>query len=222
MRILVVDDVALLRLAATALIRSICGIAPSIAENGLDAVSETQRADFDLVLMDLQMPAMDGAEAVAEIRSWERATPERRRTPVVAYTTEPGGWTPSRLAAAGFDGLLAKPATRESMAACLRRWDPSLASRRNLVARHVRDTLASIVRVDKPRVVPVPAQEVSLPDPSMRSGVAALNDASRRIEGFDAEVISRAEVSLSRSLAALQYRQRPNLGHGRADFQRGA
>ncbi|MFQ6026617.1 MAG: ATP-binding protein, partial [Dehalococcoidia bacterium] len=58
-----------------------------IAENGAEAVSKFQAGAFDLVLMDLQMPVMDGYEATRIIRSWEREQ-ARRETPIIALSAD--------------------------------------------------------------------------------------------------------------------------------------
>jgi CheY-like chemotaxis protein len=81
--------------------------------------------DFDLVLMDCQMPEMDGFEATAAIRTHEAGCPRIRgngvaaRVPVVALTANAMAGDRERCIAAGMDDYLAKPFTQEQLRAVL-------------------------------------------------------------------------------------------------------
>jgi signal transduction histidine kinase/CheY-like chemotaxis protein/streptogramin lyase len=79
----------------------------TVAANGLEAVAAVGREPFDLVLMDVQMPEMDGFEATAKIRGAERAT--LRHLPVYAMTAHAMKGDAERCRAAGMDGYLPKP-----------------------------------------------------------------------------------------------------------------
>jgi two-component system, sensor histidine kinase and response regulator len=82
------------------------GCEVEVAENGQRAVEFCTRTHFDLILMDVQMPVMDGLAATREIRRHE--TPERR-TPIIALTASAMTDELQRCIAAGMDGLLTKP-----------------------------------------------------------------------------------------------------------------
>lgn len=78
----------------------------TIVSDGVEALEALRRQDFDLVLMDLNMPHLDGLGAVAAVRSGQAG---RRDTPVVALTEAVAAGAADRLRAAGFDDHLAKP-----------------------------------------------------------------------------------------------------------------
>jgi two-component system sensor histidine kinase/response regulator len=78
-----------------------------VAQNGHEAVAACDRQRFDLVLMDVQMPEMDGFEATAVIRERERAS--RRHVPILAMTAYAMSGDEERCLAAGMDGYVSKP-----------------------------------------------------------------------------------------------------------------
>jgi len=84
------------------------GHTPILVANGRDAVEVTRRDQFDLVLMDLQMPEMDGFEATAAIRARERQS-AARRVPIVALTAHAMQGDRRRCLDADMDGYVAKP-----------------------------------------------------------------------------------------------------------------
>src|SRR6185295_18078911 len=76
-----------------------------IVGNGVDAVDAASRIAYDVILMDLQMPEMDGLRATAEIRK----QPRERPVPIVAVTANAMSGERERCLAAGMDDYLAKP-----------------------------------------------------------------------------------------------------------------
>jgi CheY-like chemotaxis protein len=85
------------------------GFDVQVAENGRVAVDAWEREPFDVVLMDVHMPEMDGFAAVAAIRAREQET--GRHTPIVALTAEAFVEDRDRCLAAGMDAYLSKPVT---------------------------------------------------------------------------------------------------------------
>jgi CheY-like chemotaxis protein len=83
-------------------------------KNGRDAVAAAEKQSFDLALLDLQMPEMDGLEAVALIRQNEKAT-GRCRLPVIALTAHAMRGDRERCIAAGMDGYISKPINRKEL-----------------------------------------------------------------------------------------------------------
>jgi len=118
--ILVAEDNEINALLARSLLTRL-GHRPIVAVNGADAVESWQAAreagsPYDLVLMDLQMPVMDGFDAVRRIRALE-AEPEfgEQPTPVIALTANAYAEDRDAALAAGMNGLLVKPLDRERL-----------------------------------------------------------------------------------------------------------
>ena len=94
----------------------------AIANNGAEALAPAQQGGFDLVLMDCQMPVMDGYQATALLRQGEAHG--HVRLPVVALTANAMEGDRNQCLAAGIDDYLNKPYTKADLAAMLRRWLP--------------------------------------------------------------------------------------------------
>jgi signal transduction histidine kinase len=120
-RVLVVDDNAPNRIVILAILKKL-GLQCDVAYDGKQALDRvTQGRCPDLVLMDCQMPVMDGFEATRRIRQWEAET-LRSRLPIVALTAGAFAEDRKRCRQAGMDDFLAKPVEIERMAAVLGRW----------------------------------------------------------------------------------------------------
>jgi CheY-like chemotaxis protein len=119
-RVLVADGNAINRKAAVRMLESL-GMLADVAACGCEAV-EMLRLPYDLVLMDCQMPFMNGQEAASQIRQRE---PADRHTPIIAMTTETGADCVAGCLASGMDDILLKPIRREELAATLHRWLPA-------------------------------------------------------------------------------------------------
>ncbi|RMF72825.1 MAG: response regulator [Acidobacteria bacterium] len=99
------------------------GLAVDIARDGREAVERYEAGRWDVILMDLQMPFMDGFEATRRIRAIE-AGGQRSRTPIVALTADVATRERSRCLSEGMDDHLGKPFTRQALAGVLARWLP--------------------------------------------------------------------------------------------------
>jgi len=111
------DNVINQKVAQAILARVGCTV--DVAENGVRAVAMAAAKAYDLILLDCQMPEMDGYEAAAAIRKLERG---HRRTPIVAATASAFLEDKARCLAAGMDDYISKPITKASLAAVLERW----------------------------------------------------------------------------------------------------
>ncbi len=81
----------------------------TIANNGLEGVEKYKTQQFDLILMDIMMPVMDGFEATNEIRKLEKEDSIRNYTPIVAYTANTLNNDLQTCLSKGMDHLLEKP-----------------------------------------------------------------------------------------------------------------
>jgi len=119
LRILLAEDNTVNQQIATLVLESL-GYRADVASNGLEAVEAVERLPYDLVLMDVQMPEMDGLEATRQIRA-RPAPPERGDRPIriVAMTANAMQGDREACMAAGMDDYLAKPIRPEELAAAL-------------------------------------------------------------------------------------------------------
>jgi len=118
LHVLVVDDNPS-NLAEACELLSRWGITPILATDGVEAVAVARERELDLILMDLQMPVLDGLAATKQIRAGEQ---ERccARAPVLAYTS--CVLDSDVLRSCGLDGVLEKPCNAMALQECLRRW----------------------------------------------------------------------------------------------------
>lgn len=123
-RVLVVEDHPVNQiLARTALQRLGCVV--DVVSGGQDGVQAATTQAYDFVLMDCQMPDVDGYEATRRIRLWEskQATPgARARMPIVALTAHAMPGDREKCEAAGMDDYLTKPFSAHDLLQVLRRW----------------------------------------------------------------------------------------------------
>ncbi|MBE0469255.1 MAG: response regulator [Methyloprofundus sp.] len=97
-------------------------IKPDLAENGLIALDLIEKQTYDLVLMDCQMPIMDGYAATRTIRAHELANASQARTPIVALTAHATAEAKETCLSAGMDDYLSKPLKFNELAQVLDRW----------------------------------------------------------------------------------------------------
>jgi signal transduction histidine kinase/FixJ family two-component response regulator len=106
-RILAAEDNAVNQLVLKTLLGQ-AGIEPTIVDNGEEAVEAWETGDWDIILMDIQMPVMDGPTATRLIRSREAET-GRAPVPIIALTANAMTHQSEAYRAAGMNGLVAKP-----------------------------------------------------------------------------------------------------------------
>jgi signal transduction histidine kinase/CheY-like chemotaxis protein len=116
--ILVVDDSDINRIIAQHMLEGF-GLTVATAANGQEAVEYAEKNTFDLILMDCEMPIMDGYEASRTIRSIQS---RQRRTPIIALTADAFDENRKKCKEAGMDDFLSKPIMESVLLATLQRW----------------------------------------------------------------------------------------------------
>jgi len=115
-RILLAEDNRVNQAVASRLLAKL-GHTPVIANNGREAIDLLQQESFDLVLMDIQMPEMDGILATKSIREREKST--HGHIPIIAMTAHAMKGDRARCIAAGMDGYVTKPINLEEVTAAI-------------------------------------------------------------------------------------------------------
>ena len=106
LRVLLAEDNQVNQLVASRILEKL-GHQVTVVSSGRQAVSAAQAGKFDVIVMDVQMPEMDGLEATAEIRRWERTT--GKHVPIIAMTAHAMKGDRERCLEAGMDGYTSKP-----------------------------------------------------------------------------------------------------------------
>jgi two-component system sensor histidine kinase/response regulator len=120
-RVLVVEDNELNRLVAGEILTG-AGVLVSYAANGIEALAAMKEARFDAVLMDIQMPLMDGYTATRQMRAWEVKVKRKKRLSIIAMTAHAMRHEHAISIEAGMDDHLTKPINAVDMLAVLVRW----------------------------------------------------------------------------------------------------
>lgn len=158
-RILLAEDSPVNREVAVGMLEQL-GYLVEVAENGRQALLATAQNRFDLVLMDCQMPEMDGLTATAEIRRRDSES-ERGRLPIIALTANAMQGDREQCLAAGMDDYLTKPYTQLQLRDMVQKWlskEPS----QPLISAPVHSNQTTVDSQTSPRGMQ-PAAEASTP-----------------------------------------------------------
>ncbi|MGB7989327.1 MAG: response regulator [Candidatus Methylophosphatis roskildensis] len=211
-RVLLAEDNPVNQQVALLMLESL-GVMAVLAGDGRQAVDAVARETFDAVLMDCQMPELDGFEATATIRNREYDAGKGYRLPIIALTANAIEGDRERCLAAGMDDYLSKPFSREQLAGTLARWIKPLASTAPTSAAtprpataHGADREQEAVRPLNPRAL----DAIRELDPSGRSGLVArvvhsyLDDAPKRLVQMRTGLGEDDTVALGKAAHALK------------------
>lgn len=124
-RVLLVEDNPVNLMVGQRLL-GVLGISCDTASNGEAALMRMSASRYDIILMDCQMPVMDGYTATQRWREGEAASGDGRRLPIIAMTANAMAGDRQKCLDAGMDDYLPKPVTRSELERCLHRWfDPN-------------------------------------------------------------------------------------------------
>jgi signal transduction histidine kinase/CheY-like chemotaxis protein/HPt (histidine-containing phosphotransfer) domain-containing protein len=221
--VLLVEDNAVNQEVAREMLTSL-GVDVHVAEDGEQALSVLATARYDLVLMDCQMPKLDGFEATRRLRARER---EQRvpRTPVVALTANAMQGDREACLAAGMDDYVSKPFTSVQLLLALRRWLPDAPEPASSAPREAASTPASAVldpraldairgidpvrgdrilaRVASAWLETAPAQLDALRKALAQGDAAALRDPAHGLKSSSANLGAQRFTELARELERL-------------------
>ena len=169
-RVLVAEDVALNRCVLRDMLDHF-GVTADMAENGAAAVTMAAALAYDLILMDMQMPVLDGLSASIAIRK----LPGHARTPIIALTANASNEDRNRCQASGMDDFVGKPVHADLLRAVMSKWlNKTRPARSDAIPLHPPETPA-----------PDPASESASGPPSLRNehGPFDLQDVLQRLNG---------------------------------------
>ncbi len=174
-RVLLVEDNRVNREVALRMLGNL-GIDVAVAKDGEEAVARVAADRFDLILMDCQMPLMDGYEATRAIRDWELRTGQAAepRIPIVAMTANALQGDREKCLDCGMDDYISKPIKREVLNAALDRW----------LTRHAVPTRA--FKPDSDVAAPASASKSPAIAPDSNSAAAAAD-----LQSLDWDALSR-------------------------------
>ncbi|MCK7581197.1 MAG: response regulator [Chromatiales bacterium] len=132
-RLLLVEDNPVNQLVASAMLERL-SVSFECAGDGIEALDKLERTRFDLVLMDVEMPEMDGLTATRELRRREKEA-GRCRVPVIAMTANALAQDRERCLEAGMDAHMGKPVRLEELGATIERWLAAADGERTAASR---------------------------------------------------------------------------------------
>jgi two-component system, sensor histidine kinase and response regulator len=132
-KVLLVEDNEINQQVAREILEG-AGIVVTLANNGLEGVNAVKAGSFDAVLMDVQMPVMDGYTATGKIREWESESDDRSPTPIIAMTAHAMAGDEAKSLQAGMNDHVTKPIDPLQLFAALQKWITPVEADRPLPA----------------------------------------------------------------------------------------
>ncbi len=198
-RLLLVEDDPVNQKVALALLND-SGLTISLARNGIEALEQWQNHSFDLILMDCQMPEMDGFTATATLRERE---PSGQHIPIIALTANAQLSDRERCIRSGMDDFLTKPFQKDEILQILNHWLPT-----TLVEEGPNTTVPPVALPPLPIEPPLPQTA-----PINRATFKQLHNIMKADIGvLIAQFITQNETLLNQTLAMVEDpQQRPTL-----------
>ncbi|MDB5962148.1 MAG: hybrid sensor histidine kinase/response regulator [Massilia sp.] len=200
-RVLLAEDNPVNVEVATAMLDSL-GLAVHCARNGAEALQAAQESHYDIVLMDCQMPVMDGMAATAEIRRLERDTKGMRSLPIIAITANALQGDRETCLAAGMDDYLSKPFTQGQLSALLGRWItlPLVGGARAVESAPANDPVGPMPPLRTPNAATAPAPAPVAQPPRDGASREAINP--HALDNIRALSSERGDVLVKRVVTA--------------------
>lgn len=197
-RVLVAEDNPVNQRVASHMLNKL-GYRCDIASNGLEAVEMLAQLPYDLVLMDCQMPELDGYSATRAIR--ERENAEGRHTPIIAMTANAMREDRARCLEAGMDGFIPKPIALEELDTAMECWIPTDAKPgADSSTPNARDFMFTARRADVGAATPGQSAATSFAaDPALVAALAAQFQSDDVVEASQSSV----DLSVLDNLAAM-------------------
>ncbi|MDO9314462.1 MAG: response regulator [Burkholderiaceae bacterium] len=198
-RILVAEDNPVNQQVAMGMLKSM-GYAVELASNGRAALAAFEANDYDLILMDMQMPEMDGLEATRRIRARERESPGRVAVPIIALTANALSGDRQLCLAAGMTDYLSKPITGAALRETLQRHLGTLVTQPTKPGRgdQTPDTAVSVSHLES---IATDAAAAPAFDPQLVATLPMVVDGSQ--PDFGRELLDLYVQDASRSLDAI-------------------
>ncbi|MDQ5846261.1 MAG: ATP-binding protein [Acidobacteriota bacterium] len=159
-RILLVEDYVINQEVAVRQLEKL-GYRADVVDDGFAALKALERCGYDMVLMDCQMPELDGYEATAEIRSREAIITGGRHTPIIAMTANAMMGDREKCIAAGMDDYITKPIQTDDLKRALEQW--SLRAAGKVEANFGASVQETLPPVDKERLLDAVGKEGQIP-----------------------------------------------------------
>jgi PAS domain S-box-containing protein len=149
-RILLAEDNLVNQKVALKQLQSL-GYKADVAANGKEVLQLLEKIPYDLILMDCQMPILDGLETTREIHRWQESDFANRRRPVVIAMTANAMTEDKKMCLdAGMEDYLSKPVLKEKLAAVLEHWANVILKAQESVARKQIDSTKNVSSLDLP------------------------------------------------------------------------
>jgi signal transduction histidine kinase/DNA-binding response OmpR family regulator len=190
-----------------------------MVENGQEVLDQLFLRPYDLVLMDCQMPIMDGYETVRYIRARELSLDNATRMPIIALTAHAAVGEREKCLAAGMDDHLSKPISRKQLEARLRQWFGLSMEHRTMTEESGKQTSEKALLWDEPQALKrlegdqelladiielfleeSPTQVSALNEACQKADILALAETAHKIKGMAGHFCADVIVSLAAEL----------------------